>query len=106
MRRGPERRLRQEAELRSPAARRYLTRLCRHFRHKVPVEERGYEGRVAFEPGTCRLLAGPDRLHAVCEAMDAAGLARLRHILDEHLRRLAWREGVAGFTWREPRPQG
>jgi uncharacterized protein len=97
-------RIRQEAELESPAARRYLAQLCRHFRHKVPVEDMGHEGRVEFAPGTCRLFADENRLRALCEAEDAAGLARLRHILDEHLQRFAWRQGIAGFTWREPQP--
>lgn len=94
-------RLAQRGLLRSTLAGRYLTLLCRHFRHKVAVTLEGSTGIVAFPRGDCVLKAEDDTLIASLAAADQESLAKLRYILDAHIVRFAYRD-KASFAW-EPR---
>lgn len=46
-----------------------------------------------------RLEAGPSGLVVTVEAEGEGGLARGREVIDSHLRRFAFREGVEGMSW-------
>jgi hypothetical protein len=71
---------------------RYLTQLCKHFAHRLPVTIEGSTGSIAFPGGTCTLQAGEAGLHLRLAAADAAALATLQDVVARHLLRFAFRE--------------
>lgn len=90
-----------EMRFETPNGRKYLVQLCKHFAHKIEVEYTETEGRCVLPPGPALLSADDTGLTAKVEAADEAGLARSRHIIDDHLRRFAFREEPE-FVWTDP----
>ena len=45
------------ATTQTPQAARYLTQLCKHFQHRLPVTLEERHGHIAFDAGTCDLDA-------------------------------------------------
>lgn len=88
----------QQAQVGTANASRYLQQLCKHFAHKITVEYDGTCGRADFPWGTCHMEAGEAALRLRCEADDAEALERIKHVVDDHLKRFAWREAPA-IAW-------
>ena len=80
------------------AASRYLTQLCKHFGHKVPVAYDDTAGRAEFPWGICHLTAEADRLHLNLSADDDQSLARVKAVVEDHLIRFGWRESLS-IAW-------
>lgn len=78
----------------------YLIQLCKHFGHKVPARIDGDRGQVTFQIGEALLTADGSRLTARLIAQDQDAIARLQHIIDDHLKRFAFRETFTGMHWR------
>lgn len=86
----------------TPHAARYMGQLCKHFGHKVPAEVDGNRARITFQMGVAELLADEATLTARLSATDAEALARLRGVIDDHLKRFAFREGFEAMDWGQP----
>lgn len=80
-------------------ARNYLIQLCKHFGHKIPASVEGDQGHITFAMGEARLAADDSALTAILSGADDAALDRMRHIIDDHLKRFAFREDFTGMTW-------
>ena len=76
----------------SKNARRYLAQLCKHFAHMVPVNWTETQGDVDFGFGTCQMQASEDELRLTRSAEVDTDLERVKLVLEDHLRRFAWRE--------------
>lgn len=72
-----------------PQAERVLFKLCKHFAIKVPVDFDPHQAHVDFPFGTCQIQRHDDRLDITCSAIDEARLAKVLHVLDEHLALMA-----------------
>lgn len=72
-----------EARVPTPAPRRYLGQLCKHFQHKLPVTFDDTKGRIEFAAGVCDLDASAEEevLRLRVTANDDAGLARLEDVV-------------------------
>jgi hypothetical protein len=88
------------AQVYTPQAARYLTQLCKHFEHKLPVTHTSGAGTIGFPSGECRLHAEGGELNLTLEAGDQTSLAQLRDVVERHLTRFAFREEL-GVQWRE-----
>lgn len=77
------------ANVSTPHADRYLTRLCRHFSHKVPASWENKQGQIQFPMGTCYLQASDAALLLRSEAGDNDSLDRLCQVIGSHLERFA-----------------
>ena len=86
--------IKEEARVQTAKASKYLMQMCKHFAHKVPVEFDEREGKVDFEPGHCVMTVEKDLLVMSCEADGENEMARMKYILDDHLKRYAWREEI------------
>jgi len=77
----------------------YMTKLCKHFRHKIAVEfdERSADAQFPF--GRCLMRAEAQALRFDCQADDAKA-ARIRFVLDDHLVRFARKENLS-IAWSE-----
>ena len=82
------------AEIATESGEKLLKRLCKHWAHKLEVEQQGSEGRVSFEDGSCLLRAEPDKLRVAIEALDEEGLDRLEGVVASHLERMAGDEAL------------
>ncbi|WP_148252529.1 DUF2218 domain-containing protein [Aidingimonas lacisalsi] len=69
-----------------------MNRLCKHWAHKLHVEQDEGHARVAFDEGSCLMQAQNDKLVVALEALDDASLDRLEQVVDEHLARMAGEE--------------
>ncbi len=89
-----ERSIAATAEIATTNAKRYLTQLCKHFEHKIPVTYGDRDGEITFSLGTCALRAdeGVLKLHVV--ATNQAALPQLEDVVARHLIRFAFREDI------------
>jgi len=83
------------------AASLYLSKLCRHFRHKVEVEFDEHQAQVHFPFGRCEMHADARQLVFLCQATDETTAGRIRWVLDDHLGRFARKEALA-IAWAAP----
>ncbi|ALG73601.1 2,4-dihydroxyhept-2-ene-1,7-dioic acid aldolase [Azospirillum thiophilum] len=75
-------------------ASRYLQQLCKHFAHKITVRYDTASGDAQFPWGACAMTAADGALTLRCEAEDAEALARVKAVVEDHLVRFAWKEGL------------
>lgn len=83
-----------EAHVRTETPARWVTRLCKHFAHKVPATFTADEGRIEFPMGVGTLTATAGVLTLRAEAEDAEALARVEDVLARHLVRFAEPEAL------------
>lgn len=81
-----------EARVATAMAQRYLTQLCKHFQHKLPVTLAEGRGQIGFSGGVCSLEVEDGALVMRLAAEDAAALERLEEVVSRHLARFAFRE--------------
>jgi hypothetical protein len=77
---------------------RVMNRLCKHWAHKLEVEQGEEHSRVAFEGGSCVMRVEPGKLLVAIEALDEEVLDRLEGVVDSHLQRMAGDEELA-IVW-------
>jgi len=87
------------ARIQTPLAARYLTQLCKHFEHRVPVTHGDGDGWIAFGCGVCTLKADADTLSLNATAADDGSLAQLTDLVSRHLVRFAFREPLT-VAWQ------
>ena len=80
-----------EARVAMDTPARYLSQLCKHFQHKLPVTLGDTTGEIAFDGGTCRLEASAEALVMRLDAVDAGRQALLEDVVARHLLRFAFR---------------
>ncbi|EAQ04703.1 hypothetical protein OB2597_05455 [Pseudooceanicola batsensis HTCC2597] len=90
----------QTGTFRTPNASRYLQQLCKHFEHKIAVDYDDRKGKAALPSGEATLAASDEALTVTVSAEDDPGLERARFIVDDHLKRFAFREDCQGMDWR------
>lgn len=80
-------------------ASRYLQQLCKHWSHKMTVHFDPAQGRVEFPSGaTLAMKADAAALTLRLESDDAEGLPRLQTVVEDHIKRFAFREKL-DFAW-------
>lgn len=72
----------------------YISRLCRHFSHKLEVEWTDAQGRIEFSIGRCLLRVEPQGLGVLCEAPDNDQLLELMEVVKAHFDRFAEKDNV------------
>ena len=70
-----------EARVATTMPRRFMTQLCKHFEHKLPVSYDETKGRIEFSAGVCLLAAGEDALVLRAEAADTESLRRVEDVI-------------------------
>lgn len=84
---------RSEARIATTLGQRYMTLLCRHFRHKVPAEVTGDTARADFPWGArAEMRAAAGRLDIICTAPALPELVRTQDVIAIHLARFAFRD--------------
>ena len=78
----------------------YLTQLCKHFAHKVDVEQEGPRAELRFSCGTGYLHATSEGLSIRARSPDDANLADTKSVIESHLLRFAFREEPDPLAWQ------
>lgn len=78
---------------------RYISRLCKHFAHKIPVSFDEQHGRIEFAFGLGLLHADAQGLTLRVESNNQADLEKLRNVVASHFERVAWQEALQ-LDWR------
>ena len=81
-----------EAHVVIPTPGRYMSRLAKHFEHRVTVHREDNRARIDFNGAPCSLAARDDVLEIRIEAQDATILERVRGVVDRHLKQVAAQE--------------
>ena len=91
-----------EAATRFPTgnAQKYLQQLCKHFGHKIEVEQAGDHATLRFSCGTGLIEADDEGLTITALADDAARLDETKAVVEDHLLRFAFREKPDALQWR------
>lgn len=76
-----------------------MKQLCKHFAHKVEVEFDEVKAHVAFIPGPCKMLSKNGTLIIEGESELDQGLLIIQSIIDQHLKKFAWREELT-LEWK------
>ena len=80
------------ADIATESGDKLINRLCKHWAHKLEVEQEEGKGRVNFDVGSCLMTSEPGRLHVAVEALDEEGLDRLEGVVASHIERMAGKE--------------
>ncbi|MFC3285600.1 DUF2218 domain-containing protein [Litchfieldella rifensis] len=80
------------AEIATESGAKLINRLCKHWAHKLDVEQSDGQARVAFEEGTCLMQATNGQLTIALEALDDESLDHLESVVHSHLERMAGKD--------------
>ena len=73
---------------------RYISRLCKHFAHKIPVSFDEQQGPIEFAFGLGLLRAEDAGLTLRVEGNSQADLEKLQAVMASHFERFAWQEAL------------
>lgn len=79
--------LNKTANIKTKQGRRYLQMLCKHFKHKVPVDWDEEKGWVEFAMGRCELSCTNELLQAQYQADNAKSLQEVTETVKSHFDR-------------------
>lgn len=79
---------------------RYISRLCKHFAHKIPVSHDEQQGRIEFEFGVALLQATEGGLQLSVQSENEEHLERLKGVVASHFERFAWQEELT-LEWSQ-----
>lgn len=96
----PDALLREVGTFPTAHASKYLQQLCKHFAHKIEVCYDAETGQASLPTGPASLEAGAEMLTVVISGADEEALKRARFIIDDHLKRFAFREEFTEMDWR------
>lgn len=78
--------------------RRLMTRLCKHWSHKLPVTQDDDSALIQLPMGTCRMSCG--QVLTVTLESDAEQMPRLQQVVADHLIRMANKESQLVVEWQ------
>lgn len=82
-------------------AQKYMTQLCTHFAHKIPATVDGETAEARFAMGIAHMSADNTALTVRLTAETADAAAQMKPIIDDHLRRFAFREKFTQMAWND-----
>lgn len=86
----------------TPNGSKYLQQLCKHFAHKITVENDTHAGRAEFSMGTAVMSADDTSLTVEFDLSSADDMPMAHSVIDQHLEKFAFREKLTGLEWSTP----
>jgi uncharacterized protein len=90
-----------QATVNTEKAERLMKALCNHFARKTNASYEGEKGIVDFGDGRCDLTASATTLTLLVEAATVENLARIQHVVGDHLQRFTPEEPLE-IEWGSP----
>ena len=91
-----------ETRFETPNASKYLQQLCKHFGHRVEETHTETEGPVELPLGPATMHADDAGLALTVTAADEASLGTAQSVVEDHLKRFAFREEFDKLDWSAP----
>lgn len=88
-----------QATVATKHAGRYQKQLCKHWGHRLEVEESDTQSVVKLRQAILTMTASRASLHFHLRAHDADGLEAMKHVVISHLDRFAFRETPLEYLW-------
>lgn len=92
------------ASVPTPKASRYMQQLAKHWAHKMAVEYDAERAMVPFPTAALTMEAGPESLALTLTPTGEEDIAGLKHVVEKHLDRFAFREGELVYDWHAITP--
>ena len=86
------------AFVRTDTPARYISRLCKHFAHKLPVSFDEHLGRIEFPLALALLQSSTAGLTLQVRASTTEELHRIQQVVASHFERVAWQAELT-LTW-------
>ena len=80
---------------------RIISRLCKHWGHRLPVEYDETRGRIELPFGLCLLTAGAGTLELRLEGTPEADMDQFEQVVADHAQRMARGETYAWHWTRQ-----
>jgi uncharacterized protein len=80
------------SDVRIPTPAKYALRLAKHFEHRVTVQREQQPYRVEFPDAPCEIRFSDELLHIHIQANSSETLARVRDVVERHLKQVAAQE--------------
>ncbi|MFT3966042.1 MAG: DUF2218 domain-containing protein [Sphingobium sp.] len=80
---------------------RYLRQLCKHWAHRLEVEETGDQACLRLPQAFLTMAADPSALHIHLRADQDGDLQAMQEVVSSHLDRFAFREAPFALEWVE-----
>lgn len=77
----------------------YVRQLCKHWSHKLEVEQEGDCGKVTFPNAVVTMVADGQGIAVRISGEERGDIERLTDVLANHLDRFAFREGPLTYDW-------
>ncbi len=77
---------------------RVISRLCKHWAHKLVVEWDEQKGVIHFDSGQCELTVQTDGIVALITAPELDRVVQLKQVVAEHIIRMAKPEEIS-INW-------
>lgn len=88
-----------KATIQTESGSRNLQQLCKHWSHEMETEFTPERGRIVFPSGAIvALIAEAQSLVVMIDSDDVPGLPRLEQVVEDHIKRFAFREELV-FSW-------
>ena len=87
------------AFVRTDTPARYISRLCKHFAHKLPVSFDEQQGRIEFAFGLSHLHADSTGLHITALSHNPQDLEKLKQLIAALFERFAWQAELS-LDWQ------
>lgn len=82
-------------------AARYKSQLCKHWGHRLEIEEDETGAVVRLPEALLTMRADDTALHVTLRAGNAQGLEAMKHVMTSHLDRFAFREAPFAYHWND-----
>lgn len=77
----------------------YVRQLCKHWSHKLEVEQEGDNGKVTFPNAVVTMVADEQGIAVRISGEERGEIERLTDVVASHLDRFAFREGPLTYDW-------
>lgn len=85
-------------------ASKYISKLCRHFAHKVSATYTERDAQVRFPQGQCVMKARAQALEIYLQGEGPEKIEAMQYIIDDHLKRFARFESLS-YQWEQTVPE-
>lgn len=87
------------AKVATPNGGKYVRQLCKHWSHKLEVEQEGDSGKVVFPSGVATMAADGEGIAIEVTGENRDDVRQLADVVARHVDRFAFREDPLTYDW-------
>jgi hypothetical protein len=87
------------AKVATPSGGKYIRQLCKHWSHKLEVEQEGDTGKVTFPNAVATMSADEEGIAIRITGENREEVEQLTDVVARHIDRFAFREAPLKYDW-------